>query len=139
MPEKLVRLSMSIEKPLFDKFERLVGERGYQNRSEFIRDLIRDSLVEEQWAGRKEVLGTITLVYEHHRTDTGEKLTGLQHKMRRTVLATTHIHLTDEICAEMIMLKGHPKAIRELADALRSQKGVLHASLNMSATGEALD
>lgn len=139
MPETLVRLSMSIEKPLFDKFEKLVEERGYQNRSEFIRDLIRDSLVEKEWSGRKEVLGTITLVYEHHRTDTGERLTELQHKMRRTVLAATHIHLTEAICAEMIMLRGAPEAMRELADSMRSQKGVLHAALTMSSTGEALD
>jgi CopG family nickel-responsive transcriptional regulator len=139
MAEKLVRLSMSIEKPLFDKFEELVKARGYGNRSEFVRDMVRDALVQDRWAGRKEVIGTVTLVYDHHRTDTGEKLTELQHKTRKMVLAATHIHLSDEICAEMIMLRGAPKAICELVDAMRSQKGVFHAALNMSPSDEGLD
>lgn len=138
MSSKLIRLSMSIEEPLYGKLEELVERKGYQNRSEFIRDMIRDRLVEEEWSERTEVVGTITLVYDHHRHETGEKLTELQHHRRHSVLAATHIHLSDDICAEMIMLRGSPAEIRALANAMRSQKGVLHASLTMSSTGEDL-
>jgi len=139
MSSELVRLSMSIEKPLYEKLEELVEKRNYKNRSEFIRDMIRDRLVEDEWGDLSEVVGTITLVYDHHRRETGERLTELQHHRRHSVLAATHIHLSDDICAEMIMLRGAPEEIRSLADSMRSQKGVLHANLSMSSTGEALD
>ena len=136
---ELIRLSLSIEKALFEKFEKLVEKHKYANRSEFIRDMIRDRLVSEEWQGRHEVLGTITLIYDHHKRELSKKLTALQHHHHNIVLAATHLHLTDEICAEMIMLKGRADAINELADKLRQQRGVLHASLTMSSTGVNLD
>jgi len=139
MSGKLVRLSMSLEESLYDKLESLVKSRNCKNRSEFIRDMVRDRLVEDEWGERSEVVGTITLVYDHHRHETGEKLTELQHHKRHNILAATHIHLSDDICAEMIMLRGSPQDIRALADAMRSQKGVLHANLTMSSTGVDLD
>ena len=139
MAGKLVRLSMSIEEPLYEKLEGLVKRKGYRNRSEFIRDMIRDRLVEDEWSKSSEVVGTITILYDHHRRDTGDRLTELQHHKRHNVLASTHIHLSDDICAEMIMLRGSPGDIRALADAMRSQKGVLHSNLTMSSTGAELD
>jgi CopG family transcriptional regulator, nickel-responsive regulator len=135
---KLVRLSLSIEEELFDKLESLVDETGYKNRSEFIRDMIRDRLVSEEWGANDEVVATITLVYDHHRRELGEKLTGLQHHHHDIVLASTHVHLTHNICSEMIMVKGSSDSVKELSNKLRQQKGVLHAGVTMSTTGEKL-
>ena len=135
---KLLRTSFSLEEPLYVQLERLVQERGYQNRSEFIRDLIRDKLVECEWEGDAEVVGTVTIVYDHHKRELSEKLTALQHDHHHLVLASTHIHLDHHKCAEMIMIKGKAADAKALADTLRQQKGVLSAGLVMSSTGDQL-
>jgi len=135
---KLLRTSFSLEEPLLEQLELLVKKRGYQNRSEFIRDLIRDQLVESEWASDAEVVGTVTIIYDHHKRELSEKLTGLQHEHHQLVLAATHIHLSHHKCAEMIMLRGKAKDAMALADALRQQKGVLSAGLVMSSTGDQL-
>jgi CopG family nickel-responsive transcriptional regulator len=137
MPD-LVRLSLSIERPLFDRLEKLVKRSGYTNRSEFVRDLIRDRLVEGEWAKDDEVLGTITLVYDHHRRQLSEKLTHLQHHHHEEVLVTTHVHLTRHLCAEVILVRANAGQVRKLTDALGRQKGVLHTELSMSSTGASL-
>lgn len=134
----LIRLSLSIEKPLFDKLEKLVGKSGYENRSEFVRDLIRDRLVKGEWDKDDEVLGTITLVYDHHQRKLTEKLIELQHDHHAAVLVTTHVHLTHHLCAEVILVRGRASLIRRLADAIHQQKGVLHAELSMTSTGSHL-
>lgn len=135
----LVRISLSIEKPLFDKFTDLVDKYKYGNKSEFMRDMIRDRLVAEEWQNATDVLGTLTLVYDHHKRELSEKLTDIQHRHHDIVLAATHLHLTHDICAEMIMLRGKPEEITELANLLRQQRGVLHATLSMSSTGNNLE
>ncbi len=136
---ELTRLSISLEKPLADQLERLVQSSRYTNRSEFIRDLIRHRLVEQQWADQKqEVVGTITMVYDHHARQLSEKLIEIQHDHHDHILATTHVHLTHDLCAEMIMVRGSAARVREVADRLRQQRGVLHAELAMSSTGEKL-
>lgn len=135
---ELVRLSLSIEKPLFDKLERLVKRSGYTNRSEFVRDLIRDRLVQREWDKDREVLGTITLVYDHHARRLSEKLIDLQHHRHEEVLVTTHIHLSHDLCAEIIVVRARASHVRELADLLGKQKGVYHAELSMSSTGAGL-
>jgi CopG family nickel-responsive transcriptional regulator len=134
----LVRLSFSIEKPLYEQLERLVKRSGYTNRSEFVRDMIRGQLVEGQWAEDREVLATVTLVYDHHSRRLSEKLTDLQHQFHRAVLVTTHVHLSKHLCAEVILVQGKASDARQLADLLRQQKGVLHAELSMSSTGVGL-
>lgn len=134
----VVRVSFSIEEPLLDKLEQLVKEGHYGNRSEFIRDMIRDQLVAKEWAHNEEAVGTITLVYNHHRRGLGERLTHVQHHHHDVVLASTHIHLDEALCAEMIVVRGLASAIRKLADLLRQQKGVLHATLSISSTGKHL-
>lgn len=134
----LVRLSLSLEKPLFERLERLVQRSGYTNRSEFVRDMIRERLVEGEWAADQEVLGTITLLYDHHRRQLSEKLTHLQHHHHHVVLVTTHVHLSHDLCAEVILVRAKASEIRELADTLRQQKGVLHTDLSMSSTGKTL-
>lgn len=103
---KLVRLSLSLEDTLLDKLSVLVQDGGYENRSEYIRDLIRDEIARKQWSSGGEVIGTLTLIYNHHRRGLTEKLVDLQHHCRCRVLASTHVHLSHEICAEMIMMKG---------------------------------
>lgn len=135
---KLARLSFSIEKPLLDRLERLVTEGNYANRSEFIRDMIRDRLVAEAWEKNEEALGTVTILFDHHVRNLSEKLIDLQHEFLGTIMASTHVHLTHHLCVEMIMMRGRADQIRTLTDALRQLKGVLHATLSMSSTGRAL-
>lgn len=132
---ELMRLSLSLEKPLYDLLEKHVRRSGYENRSEFVRDMIRRYLVEEEWEKDKEVLGTITLVYDHHRRQLSEKLVHLQHQRHDEVLAATHVHLTHELCAEVILVRARASHVRQLADLMQQQKGVLHADLTMTSTG----
>jgi CopG family nickel-responsive transcriptional regulator len=136
---ELVRLSISLEKPLLRRLERLVKASRYTNRSEFIRDLIRQRLVEQQWTDEKqEVVGTVTLIYDHHARQLADKLIDIQHDHHDSILATTHVHLSHDLCGEMIMVRGSATLIRRLVDNLRQQRGVLHAELAMSSTGQAL-
>jgi CopG family nickel-responsive transcriptional regulator len=137
--DKVLRQSFSIEASLARKLDALMQASGYANRSEFIRDLIRDRLVHEEWErGAAEVVGTVTLVYDHHARLLLEKLTDIQHDHHEIILATTHVHLDHDMCAEMIMMKGSPRRIREVVDRIRQQRGVLHASLSVSSTGKSL-
>ncbi len=134
----LVRLSLSIEKPLYDRLEKMVARSGYTNRSEFVRDMIRRQLVEQEWDANAEVLGSITLIYDHHQRQLGEKLTDIQHDHHKAVLAATHVHLSHDLCAEVILVRDKASHVRALADALRQQKGVLHAELSTATTGKKL-
>lgn len=134
----LVRMSLSIEKPLLDRLEAMAARSRYTNRSEFVRDMIRRQLVEEEWQANEEAVGTITLVYDHHARLLTEKLTDLQHHHHHAILATTHVHLDEHMCVEMILTKGPADRLRKIADLLRRQKGVLHAALSMSSTGKRL-
>lgn len=134
----LVRLSFSLEKALEDQLERLRRRRKYANRSEFIRDLIRDRLVEDEWENDEEAVGTITLVYDHHARTVTQKLTDLQHRHHDEILAATHVHLDSDICVEAILVRGRAGRIREIAGLLQQHKGVLHAAVSMSSTGKRL-
>ena len=135
---ELVRLSLSLEKPLLKQLERLVKRSGYTNRSEFVRDLLRRRLVEEEWKGDQVVVGTVTLAYDHHARGLGERLTDLQHHHHDAILATTHVHLDEQMCVEMILMKGRAHELKHIAEHLRQHKGVLHAALSMSSTGNKL-
>lgn len=134
----LVRMSLSIEQSLFSRLEEMVEKSGYSNRSEFVRDMIRDTLVKREWQGNETALGTISLIYDHHQRELSAKLTHIQHHHAAQVLATTHVHLDNHLCAEMIMVKGKAKNITGLADDLRQQKGVLHAGLSIGTSGQKL-
>ena len=135
---ELVRVSMSIEKELYEKLEQLVADSGYRNRSEYMRDLIRDQLVDSEWEADREVLGTITLIYDHHQRMLSERLTELQHHHHEAISASTHVHLDRKMCAEVIIVRGPAGAVKHIADELRQQKGVLHAELSVGSTGELL-
>jgi len=135
----LIRLSLSIEDTLFEQLEKKVLEKGYKNRSEFVRDMIRDYLVKDEWENSEEVVGTITLIYDHIKRELSKKLTELQHSHHSIVLASTHVHLTEHICAEMIMVKGAAAEVQKLSDDLGQQIGVLHSGLIMGTAGHNLN
>jgi CopG family transcriptional regulator, nickel-responsive regulator len=134
--QDLIRTSFSIEKKLLDKLEGMVAKSNYANRSEFIRDMIRDYFVRDEWQKNEEVVGTITLIYDHHKRELSERLTSLQHDHHEIILASTHIHLDTHMCAEMIMVKGPSEQVEEIANLLKQQVGVIHATLQMSSTGD---
>lgn len=134
----LVRLSVSLERKLYENLESLVRDSGYANRSEFVRDLIRDRLVSREWSADREVAATVTLIYNHHQHHLSERLTSLQHRHHDTILATTHVHLDRHLCAEMILMRGQAVEVRQLAEEMKSQKGVLHGVCSMTSTGRNL-
>lgn len=138
MSSSLARLSFSIEQSLADKLEKMVAESGYTNRSEYLRDMIRQQLVKRAAERNKEVVGTIMMVYDHHTRELNKKLTELQHSVHDMVLATTHVHLDHHLCAEVVIAKGQASAIERLADQLRQQKGVLFATFSVGTTGREL-
>ena len=135
---ELTRLSFSIEKSLLEQLEKLRKLSKYANRSEFIRDMIRQQLVGRQWQDDRETLGTVTLLYNHHLHKLSEKLTDLQHHHHENILVSTHVHLDKDLCAEVLLVKGRATQIRRLANLLRQQKGVLHGALSISSTGKSL-
>jgi CopG family transcriptional regulator, nickel-responsive regulator len=134
----VVRISMSIDEPLAKELDRLVEASGYETRSEYIRDIIRSRVVADEWQHGREVLGSITLIYDHHQRGLTDKLHALQHQHHASVLAGTHVHLDHDLCAEMIMMRGKPEVLGILADGMRKLKGVLHAELSISSTGHKL-
>ena len=134
----LIRISLSIDQRLLDALEKMLETSRYTNRSEFIRDMIRERLVQQEWKSNREVVGTITLVFDHHQRLLSKKLTELQHRHHDLILATTHVHLDHDICLEAIIVKGRARNIREITDLLRQQKGVLHATVSLSSTGKKL-
>lgn len=132
----LSRIGVSIDADLLDKFDRLIAQRGYTNRSEAFRDLIRDGLVEKAWESPdSHVVGTVTLVYDHHVRLLNEKLTGIQHDFHRSILSTLHVHLDHDNCLEVLVLRGRASEVRKVADALISTKGVKHGRLTMTTSG----
>jgi CopG family nickel-responsive transcriptional regulator len=135
---RLERFSFSIEKPLADRLKKMIQRSRYANRSEFIRDLVRGKIVEQEWKRDAEALGTFSLLYDHHRRGLNEKLVEIQHGHAARVLATTHVHLDRRLCAEMIMVRGKAGDIRHLFDHLRREKGVLHAAISLGSAGEKL-
>ena len=134
----LFRFGISLEKKLLDDFDILIKRKNYSNRSEAFRDLIRQELVKEEWAEGGEVVGAITLVYDHHKRELVNKLTDIQHNFQGTIISTQHIHLDHDNCLELLAVKGAPTDIGKLADTLKSVKGVKHGTLSMSSTGKGL-
>ena len=129
---ELVRFGVSLEKGLLEKFDRLIKRKNYTNRSESLRDLIRQALIDEQWQQGSEVAGAITLIYDHHRRDLLSKVTDVQHDFQDVTVSTQHIHLDHNNCLEIIAVKGHPRKIEKLANMLKAIKGVKHGTLSMS-------
>lgn len=136
--KELARFGVSLDQALLGEFDRLIERRKYTNRSEAIRDLIRDSLVGHQWDDNKEAVATITFVYDHHVPGLTGRLTHLQHDFQGQILAGMHVHLDHDHCLEVLVAKGKGAAVRKIADALLSVKGVKHGKLTMTTTGKGL-
>ena len=136
---KLFRFGVSLEEDLLKKFDRLIKERRYTNRSESIRDLIRQELVKEQWQKGKEIAGAVILIYDHHKRELVPKLTDIQHDFQNIIISTQHIHLDHNNCLEIIAVKGNSGDTRKLADTLRAVKHVKHVAISMSSTGKDLE
>jgi CopG family nickel-responsive transcriptional regulator len=129
----LNRIGVAIDAELLRRFDRFIEKRGYENRSEAFRDLIRDRLVSAVVGSpNSEVVGTITLIYDHHTRLLPEKLTDIQHEYHSAIISTVHAHLDHDTCLEVVVVKGKSERVRKLADLLISTKGVQHGRLVMS-------
>lgn len=132
---ELERVSVAIEKPLIERFDALVARDGKANRSEAIRDLIRNRLIEEDVAsGKAEVVATLTIVYDHHRRELAERLVSTGHSHHEHVLASLHVHLDEANCLEVTALRGRLEDVRHLAEHMIGMKGVKHGKLVLTTT-----
>ena len=135
----LERFSATVDDSLLAAFDQFLAARGYQNRSEAVRDLIRKALVDDEWtAGREDVMGVISLVYDHHQRNLLNRITEIQHDARASVISATHVHMDHHNCLEIIIVKGKPRAVRALSDSLTSLRGVKSGSLSAATTGARL-
>lgn len=136
---ELARIGVAIDADLLRKFDELITARGYNNRSEAFRDLIRDELVRKAWEGPDtQVVGTVTLVYNHHVRQLSDKLVDMQHDSYEHILSTLHVHLDHDNCLEVLVVRGKASNVQRLADALISTKGVKHGRLTITAAGTEL-
>ncbi len=131
----LKRFSVSLEEELLERFEEYISCHGYSNRSEAIRDLIRRKLVNEEWEQDSEVVGVVTLVYNHHQSQLQETITELQHRFYQLIISTTHVHMDHHNCLEVTIVKGKASMVRELAEGMIALRGVKNGSLTVSSTG----
>ncbi|MGE5582656.1 MAG: nickel-responsive transcriptional regulator NikR [Bacillota bacterium] len=139
METGLQRFGISIDSGLLHQFDQLIGSKGYTNRSEAIRDLIRDYLVEEEWRLEEgPAIGTITLVYNHHLREMADRLTDLQHRFHEQIVSVLHVHLDAHNCLEVLVVKGNKPDIQMIAGRLNSIKGVKHCKLVTTTTGSNL-
>ena len=137
--EEIVRFGVSMEKNLLAGFDELISRKGYTNRSEALRDLVRDHLVEEEWkVEKKEMIGTITIVYNHHTRGISDTLIELQHHFHNLIISTMHLHMDEDNCLEVLVVKGMVDKIKTIADKLISTRGVKHGKLTMTTTGKEL-
>ncbi|MCR4438812.1 MAG: nickel-responsive transcriptional regulator NikR [bacterium] len=135
----LTRFGISLDSELLARFDKMIAEMGYDNRSEAIRDLIRDALVQREWQEeRGDRVGTITLIYDHHSGELPERLTELQHDHAEQIISTMHVHLDHDNCLEVLAVRGEARAIRAIADQLIGTKGVKHGKLVATTTGREL-
>lgn len=136
---EVTRFGVSLDGKLLRQFDRLIVRKGYANRSEAIRDLIRESLVRDQWElGTEEAVGTITLVYDHATRDLADKLTDLQHAHYESIVSTLHVHLDPHHCLEVLVLRGTARTLKEIADRLIGTRGVKHGTFSATTEGRAL-
>ena len=135
----IARFGVSLDSVLLEKFDSLIEKKGHANRSEAIRDLIRDSLVMEEWeSSTSETVGSITIVYSHDTRELTDMLTDLQHHYFNAIISSMHIHLDEHNCLEVIVVKGRATDIKAIADRLIGTKGVKHGKLSVTTTGKHL-
>lgn len=134
----LRRFSVSLDEELLQQFDRYIRERGYVNRSEAVRDLIRKEFISEEWEQDGDVAGVVTLVYNHHQPQLQEKITEIQHDYYTLITSTTHVHMDHHNCLEVIIVKGKASRIREMAEKVIAMRGVKNGNLTMTSTGHHL-
>jgi len=132
--KKVRRFGVSLEEELLTELDRLVRKHKFPNRSQAIRFLIRENLVEEAWEENKNVAGAIVLIYDHHKRDLVNNSLDIQHNYTKIILSSQHVHLDHHTCLEVIAVKGKASQLKELADRLISLKGIKHGRLVMSGT-----
>ncbi len=136
---KITRFGVSLESMLLEKFDRLNSQKGYKNRSEAIRDLIREKLVSEEWGSSEhETVGVFSLVYDHHQRELNKILNHIQHQYLEVIVSSTHVHIYHHNCLEVIILRGKTDVIKKITDQLASTRGVKHGKLIMTSTGSDL-
>ena len=137
--KKIIRFGVAMEESLLIDFDKEIKQKGYTNRSEAIRDLIREILIKKEWTSNKQVSGIISMVYNHHQRELVGKLLDIQHDSQGLIISTQHIHLDHHNCMEVIATKGKAKDIQKLADRLKSVRGVKHVNINMATLGKDLE
>lgn len=135
---EISRVAISIDQRLIDRFDNVLDEKGYANRSEAIRDLIRDSLVEREWESDTDVVGTITIVYNHHTRELTDNLNDMQHQFYHAIISSLHVHLDEHNCLEVMIVRGKSSDVKRIADMMIGTRGVVHGKLTMATTGKGL-
>jgi CopG family nickel-responsive transcriptional regulator len=137
--DQVARFGVSLNPSLLRELDRMVRKKGYQNRSLAISEMIRDQLVEHyRETADSEVVGTITLVYDHHRPQVQKTLTDLQHNHLHTIISTLHVHLDHDNCLEVLVVRGKASAVKNIADHLIAARGIKHGKLTLTSTGKDL-
>ncbi len=131
--ESLTRFGVAIPTSLLDAFDTLIRRKGLSNRSEAIRQLIRECLAKEMWATGGTIFGTVTIMYDHHTKDATEALTSLQHDYGDSIVCTTHVHVDHTHCLECIVVRGEGEVIRRFVDELRAVRGIRSTDISISA------
>lgn len=130
---KLARFGVSMDEQLLHNFDQIIEEKGYQNRSEAVRDLVRDAILQQKWVNDSEtVAGAILLFYNHHQNKLLNEMTAIQHDYHDNILATTHFHIDKNNCLELIVVKGIASDLQTLSDKLITLKGVFYGKLTVS-------
>jgi CopG family transcriptional regulator, nickel-responsive regulator len=130
---KLVRFGVAMEEELLARFDGLIEKRGYPNRSEALRDLVRHELDHDAWEFGGRIVATVTLIYDHHVRELTERLTEIQHDFGSRIISTLHVHLDHDHCMEVIAARGPSAEIKRLAERLLGAKGVLSGDVTAAA------
>jgi len=134
MQGETVRFCVSMPRNLLEELDKRIIKKGYSSRSELVRDLIRELLVEDKWLEGEEVIGVLTLIYDHHQKELTQKMLSIQHHFHMKVLCSMHIHLDYHNCLEVIVLRGKPSDIEELSISIGGLKGVKFAKLTKTSS-----
>jgi CopG family nickel-responsive transcriptional regulator len=127
---ELVRFGVSVERPLLDAFDQHLARRGYENRSEALRDLVRAELTRDAWDRGDQAIATISIIYDHHVRELTERLIEIQHEQGERVISATHVHLDHDHCLEVVLAKGPANQLKRLADRLIGAKGVISGEVS---------
>ncbi|MCX7706098.1 MAG: nickel-responsive transcriptional regulator NikR [bacterium] len=136
MKDKIVRFGVSLEKELLDIFDNQIKKQKYPTRSKAIADLMRKEIVQHKWRTGKQVAGAIVFIYNHHKRNIVDRIIDIQHDFSNIVVSTQHVHLSHDECLEIVVVKGKPENVEELANSIRTTKGVEHCTVAFTSTGK---